>query len=70
MEFARAHGAGFRLAFWACGALAAFFGVEVGRTDPDSAAGVRTVDAVVGVVFVVFLVESDFEFEVEEVFHV
>lgn len=70
VEFARAHGASFRLALGACGALAAFFVVEVGWADPDSAAGVGAVDAVVGVILVIFLVEGDFEFEVEEVFHV
>jgi hypothetical protein len=70
VEFACAHGACFGLAFWASRTLAAFFDVEVRRADPDSAARVRTVDAVAGMVFVVFLIESDFEFEIEEIFHV
>lgn len=70
VEFARAHGACFRLAFGTSRALAALFCVEVRRADPDSAAAVRAVDPVAGVVFVVFLVEVDFEFEVEEIFHV
>jgi hypothetical protein len=44
--------------------------VEIRRSDPDSAARVRAVNTVAGMVLVVFFVEVDFEFEVEEIFHV
>lgn len=61
VELAATHGAGFGLAFRAGGALAAFLCVEVRGSDPDAAFGVGAVDAVARVIFVIFLVEVDFE---------
>lgn len=70
VEFAATHGASFGPAFRAGGALTAFLCVEVRGSDPDATFGVRAVDAVAGVVLVVFLVEVDFELQVEQVFDV
>ena len=69
MKFASAQRTRLCLALWASGALPAFFCVEVRWPDPDATACVGAVDAVASVVFVVFLVKVNFEFEVEEIFH-
>jgi hypothetical protein len=69
MEFSSAERACFSLALRARGAFSSFLVMEVWWSDPDSASWIWAVYPVAGVILVVFLVEVDFEFEVEKVFH-
>jgi hypothetical protein len=69
MKFSGAERTCFGLALRASGAFSTFLRMEIWWSNPDSASWIWAVDPVASMVLVVFLVEVDLEFEVEEVFH-